>query len=99
MCSKLTGSIFGSWGALTLLRHGHKVQCAVETAGQLGEVYVKCEFTTWEIEHLVIVLVLQQICAASDVGRILTLRDELQGQAVGTSSDTIGTWNMLLSVQ
>lgn len=74
---------------MALLGHRDEVQSSVETAGQLGQINVKAELITNQVEHLIIVGVLHEIRARPNVSRVLSLCDELEFELIARSRDAV----------
>lgn len=91
----VSGTVFGAGLVARVLRgaavsvHGDEVQRAVETAGEVGHVHVKCELLAEELEHLIGTVITHEVQPGSDV-LAGALGDEVQAQLVAGGSHTVG---------
>ena len=85
-----TSSVAGVSGHSTISLHGDEVESTVKTTGEGGEVNIEGELVVEEVEHLVGFLVLHQVHAGSDVGGGFTLSDELEGEGIAGTGDSVG---------
>ena len=97
---ELTSSILGTSLVVSLVDatvggHLNKVESTVQTAREVGNVNVEGELLVDEVEHLVLGVGLHEVGTGSDVAGELALGDELEGQGIARSRDTIGTLKML----
>ena len=60
----------------TIFVHRDEIEGTVETAREVGEIDVECEFLVQQTEHLVRGIGLHEIQAGTDVGRVGSLGDE-----------------------
>lgn len=94
--STYTGAVLGAGlvgrvlGHATILVHGHKVEGRVEAALDGREVDVKGELVVHEGEHLVLARAVHEVEARANVGAVLVLGDELEGQGVAAGRGTVG---------
>jgi len=72
------------------LTYGDEVEGTVETAADVGNIDIKGELVTEEVEHLVLGVVLHEVDTRTDVGTILVLGDEFEVEAVAAGRDTVG---------
>lgn len=91
----VSSSIFGAGFVVALVQaaisgHFDKVEGAVETTGQLGNVHVKGELLADQVEHLIFGVGLHEIGARADVARVLALGDEFEGQGIAAGGDPVG---------
>ena len=84
-----SGLVVGILAHTTIFVHGHKVESTIETARELGEVDIECEFLVQQAEHLVRGIRLHKIQARTDIGRVGSFGDELEGQRAATSCSAI----------
>lgn len=92
----LTSSVFGTSLVVALVdatvgSHLNEVKSTIQAAREVGNVNIEGEFLVDEVEHLVLGVALHEVGTRSDVGRVRTLGDELQGQGIVGSGDTVGT--------
>ena len=91
----VTGSVFctslvpGVLGQATVGIHLGEVEGSIETAGQVGEVDVKCELLVEELEHLILRIAGHHIDTRADVLATGVGGDKLEREGVTASGDTI----------
>lgn len=90
-----TSSVFGTGlvarvlGHATILLHLDEVQGAVETARKLGDIDIESEFLSDDVEHLVLGVGSHEVGTATNVGRVRSLGDELEGQGITAGGDSV----------
>ena len=77
-----TGLVGRVLGHATILVHGDKVEGRVETALDGGQVDIKGELIVHEGEHLVLGGAVHEVEAGANVGAVLVLGNELEGQGI-----------------
>jgi hypothetical protein len=91
----VAGTVLGSGGVAVVLGHatigihGDKVQGSVQAAADVRDVNIKGELVVEQSEHLVGVFVLHEVGAATNVGAVLMLGDELEAQLVAAGLDSV----------
>jgi hypothetical protein len=90
-CVRPTGSVLGTRRSLAFLGHRDEIQRSIEATGQLREIDIKAELVADQIEHLIVVCVLHEVCSRTDVGRVLSLCDKLEIELVARGGDAIST--------
>ena len=92
----VTGTIFGTslvaWvlGETTIGSHLRKVQSTIQTTGEVRNIDIESELLVVWLEHLILaVRVVHEVDTGTDVGRVWTLGDILEGKGVAGGGDTI----------
>ena len=85
-------------GHATILFHGDKVKSAIEAARKTGNVNIEGELVVLEHEHLVLVVRVHEVGAATNVTGVGTFRDQSQGERRLRSNNAVsflvrGTFN------
>ena len=83
-----TGLVGWVLGHATVGVHGDKVQSAVETAGEVGDVDIKGELLVQQLKHLVGGVVLHHVQTRANV-LLLAGGDEVEAEGVAAGSHTI----------
>jgi hypothetical protein len=90
----VSGSVLGTGLVVTLVDttvggHLDEVESTVQTARQLGGIDVEGELLADEVEHLVLGVALHEVGTRTDVAAGGTLGNELEGQSIAASGDTV----------
>ena len=89
-CPILGACLVGCEGRLAAVSsHLYKVEGPVETAWKLRNIDIESKFLVFEVEHLVVVLVFQEVDTGTDVSGILAFRDELKLERVSRGGNTV----------
>ena len=84
-----TGLVAREARLTAVLIHLNEVEGTVDATRQVGDVDREGELFVLELEHLVVVVILQHVEAGADIGRVLTRGDEVEPQAVSIGDDTV----------
>ena len=74
----------------TILLHSDEVEGTIETALEGGQVNIESELVVHEVEHLELVRSVHEIESGANVGAVLVLGEELEGEGVTAGGGTIG---------
>lgn len=90
-----TSSVFSTRLVVALVdatvgSHLNSVKSTVKTARQVGNVDVKRELVSDELEELILARGLHKVGTRSNIGGVRAFSDELQGKGIATGSNTIG---------
>lgn len=84
------GLVVGVAGLATVLLHGDEVKSGVETTVDGGQVDIEGELVALEVEGLVLVGTVHEVESGSDVGSVLVLGQELEGESIAAGGGTVG---------
>lgn len=85
-----TGLVDREAGHATVGLHGNEVEGRVHAAGDGRQIDVKGELVSGEVEHLVAVRSLQEVHTGANVGAVLVVGHEVEGQGIAAGGDTVG---------